>query len=298
MLEELCEFNDVSDETLRLNPESIHRIEMFMFNFSRIRCLHLFPALTSLALMQQTFHSIEGLESCVYLESLWLCENKIERIDGLEKCVKLRELYLHSNQIEKIDNLAHLTALESLWLANNKIERIEGLEDLSRLRNLNLARNPISSIGGVFLLNRELETLNLADTKVGSFKEIAHLARLPKLRELYLSDPHWGQSPVSQLCNYQTYALFAMGGLRVLDALDLSDEAKSAAEATYMKKRMYYNMKIKTLQRKTSNWVKLAAEGNAAQVGQAQVSLFAFYLGLCLALLQPYLPPLLFFCLT
>jgi Leucine-rich repeat (LRR) protein len=274
-LEELCDFNDISDDTLCLSPESVHRVEMFMFNFSRIRCLSLFPGLTSLALMQQTFRTIEGLDSCVRLESLCLCENKIERIDGLGTCLRLRELFLHSNQITRIENLEHLTGLETLWLANNRIERIEGLGSLVKLRNLNLARNPICGVGSLLNPNQGLETLNLADTKIGSFKDIAHIARLPKLKELYLSDPHWGQSPVAQLCNYQTYVLFSMGGLRVLDALELFEETKGAAEATYMKKRMYYNMKIKTLQRKTSDGVKLALEGKVAQIGRAQVSVSA-----------------------
>jgi hypothetical protein len=70
-----------------------------------------------------------------------------------------------------------------------------------------------------------------------------------------------------------------MEGSRVLDVLKLSKETKGAAEATYMKKRMYYNMKIKTLQRKTSDGVKLALEGKVAQIGRAQVSVSALCLG-------------------
>jgi hypothetical protein len=39
--------------------------------------------------------------------------------------------------------------------------------------------------------------------------------------------------------------------------LHISDDAKAFAEATFMKKRMYYNMRIKTIQRNASNLVKL-----------------------------------------
>lgn len=42
-----------------------------------------------------------------------------------------------------------------------------------------------------------------------------------------------------------------------LDTLQISDDAKAFAEATFMKKRMYYNMRIKTIQRNASNILKL-----------------------------------------
>jgi hypothetical protein len=42
-----------------------------------------------------------------------------------------------------------------------------------------------------------------------------------------------------------------------LDTLVISDEAKSFAEATFMKKKMYYNMRIKTMQRTFSTLNKL-----------------------------------------
>lgn len=47
----------------------------------------------------------------------------------------------------------------------------------------------------------------------------------------------------------------------VLDTLLISDDAKAFAEATFMKKRMYYNMRIKTLQRNSSNILKLIKVG-------------------------------------
>jgi len=43
----------------------------------------------------------------------------------------------------------------------------------------------------------------------------------------------------------------------VLDTLVISEETKSFAEATFMKKKMYYNMRIKTLQRCVSSLAKL-----------------------------------------
>jgi len=117
--------------------------------------------------------------------------------------VQLKNLYLYSNKIKKIENLAHLTRLERLWLADNEIPRIEGLETLTNLTELNLARNKVERVGDVFKSNPRLTSLNLSDNGVGSFKEVSYLARLPSLTDLSLSDPHWGENPITSLCNYQ-----------------------------------------------------------------------------------------------
>jgi antitoxin (DNA-binding transcriptional repressor) of toxin-antitoxin stability system len=105
--------------------------------------------------------------------------------------------------------------------------------------------------------------------QVGAFKEVCYLARLPNLVDLCFSDPHWGECPLAGLCNYQTYVLFNLQQLTSLDTLVLSDETKQLAEATYMKKKMYYNMRIKTLRRNTSNAIRKANQGRTARVGTA-----------------------------
>jgi hypothetical protein len=60
-------------------------------------------------------------------------------------------------------------------------------------------------------------------------------------------DPHYGDNPICNLCNYQTYVLYHLPNLGKLDTLYISDDAKAFADATFMKKRMYYNMRIKTI---------------------------------------------------
>ncbi len=57
-----------------------------------------------------------------------------------------------------------------LWLSDNYISTISDLGTLTRLRDLNLARNDIAVIGDSLLANTALETLNLADNAIGSFK--------------------------------------------------------------------------------------------------------------------------------
>ena len=49
------------------------------------------------------------------------------------------------------------------------------------------------------------------------------------------------------LCNYSTYVLYHLPRLYRLDTEMISDDSKNFAEGTFMKKRMYYNMRIKTI---------------------------------------------------
>ena len=107
--------------------------------------------------------------------------------------------------------------------------------------------------------------------QIGSFKEVAFVARMPALRVFSLSNPDWGDNPVTALCNYQarslscccralhpvlhkrpivpracqasrpwrlpaqTWAAFTLKQLTKLDTATLTDESKALAEATYMK---------------------------------------------------------------
>lgn len=57
------------------------------------------------------------------------------------------------------------------------------------------------------------------------------------------------------------YVLFLLPRLTLLDTLLLAEETKALAEATFLKKQMYYNMRIKTLHRHARNLVRQAAEG-------------------------------------
>lgn len=104
---------------------------------------------------------------------------------------------------------------------------------------------------------RNLEDLNIAGNLIGSFKEVLCLTSLPSLTILALNDPHFSENPVCNLCNYQTYMIFQLPQLKKLDTFLISEEAQNYAEATFMKKKMYYNMRIKTIKRTCSN-IKLA----------------------------------------
>ncbi len=106
-------------------------------------------------------------------------------------------------------------------------------------------------------------------------QELRQLARLPKLQELSLADPFWGECPVAGLCNYQTFALYLLLGLTSLDTMLLAPETKAAAQATFTKKQMYYNMRSKTLQRAAGELMREAARGCQVGRGSTCYSVFA-----------------------
>lgn len=216
---------------------------------------------------------IEGLNSCTALKSLWITNCKIQRIEGLEECVQLHSLHLTNNHIAIIEGLDTLSNLEVLWLNENRITSLHGLPEKNRIRSLWLAGNKIEKIGTALDSFSELEELNLANNLVGCFKEILNLNRLSKLKNLCFADPHFGECPVCNLCNYQTYILYHLSQLASLDTMLIGEDSKSLAEATYMKKKMYYNMRIKTLKRNTTNVVRKAQESKQIRTSHVNLNL-------------------------
>ena len=102
-----------------------------------------------------------------------------------------------------------------------------------------------------------LTDLNISGNKICSFKEVLNLNRLPNLKILSFYDPHFGENPICNLCNYQTYVLYHLRNISKLDTLAISEEAKAYAESTLMRKKMYYNMRIKTIERTFSTLTRL-----------------------------------------
>jgi Leucine-rich repeat (LRR) protein len=201
---------------------------------------------------------IHSLDSCYRLTRLWLSECQLTEIQGLHECRLLVTLNLDGNRIRRIQGLEKLEALQQLWLNSNQLTTLEGLSTLTNLTQLWVGRNKIEHIGNALDKNLSLTELNIADNKIGCFKDLDNLGRLPNLSNLALNDPHFNPNPVCMLCNYQTYALFQLTQLTCLDSLAISDDAKHLAQATFSKKKMYYNMRIKTLKRNTTNVLRRA----------------------------------------
>ena len=62
--------------------------------------------------------------------------------------------------------------MQVLWLADNQVSRLTGLSHLVNLTELNLARNRIEVLGNTLEANTAVQSLNLADNRLGSFKQV------------------------------------------------------------------------------------------------------------------------------
>ena len=273
-LEELCKLNGWTEDQFVRDAESLASMEIFWGGWHHIPpCMSHFAGVEFLQIMNQQLTELRNLESCRSLRQLHVTDCRLERISGLDYNTELRELYLFCNQIPRIEGLDALVNLETLWLSDNQITRLEGLGALSSLKTIYIASNKINRVGSGFDCCAQLEEINLSNNLIGCFREIPNLGRLPNLQSLYLNDNLFGENPVVSLCNYQTYALFHLQNLSFLDGCPLSDEAKNMAEATYMKKKMYYNMRIKTMKRNCTNVLKKAQEARQAAISQNNLSL-------------------------
>ncbi|XP_029982636.1 leucine-rich repeat-containing protein 9-like isoform X2 [Sphaeramia orbicularis] len=250
VVKKLCMVNGVSYEKIAHEGINISSLEIFFSGFPRMVGLSFFPRLCHLTIVGQNIKQIEGLECCPLLCELWVVECHLTKISGLENCLQLEKLYLYDNKITEINNLEMQINLQVLWLNNNCITEIQGLTSLQNLEELNLSENEIEKIGQSLDLNVSLQNINLSGNKIRSFKELTMLAHLPNLRELALQDHTSTPNPVCLLCNYATHVLYHMPGLQYLDTYEVSGtKVKEVAEATVMKKMMYYNMRVRTAHR-------------------------------------------------
>jgi Leucine-rich repeat (LRR) protein len=148
----------VTEEHLtRRGPERVKHLEMFMYNYPKLKGLTLFSNLTSLCIMQQRVESIQGLDNCAQLKHLWVVECRLTRLEGLEKCAKLERLYLYGNGIRAIENLDHLgDSLRTLWVSDNALTDLPDLSPLRELKELNVARNKIEKAADALVANTKL----------------------------------------------------------------------------------------------------------------------------------------------
>jgi hypothetical protein len=272
-----CAINGISHDKFVTRGHLISRVEAFQarLNGPDLSTMRFFTGLTELCIIYQpTITSLNGLQYAPNLMTLWINECGLKSIGpGLKGCRKLKALHLCANKIRSIEHLDNMPDLEVLWLCENKITQVEGLKGCPKLRVLWLASNRIETVSTGLDGNTQLAELNLADNLVGEFKQVLNLSRCETLRTLSFSDPHYGDNPLCNLCNYQTYVLYHLGQLTTLDSMYISRESKQLAEATYMKKKMYYNMRIKTLKRNANNVIRMAHDAMQVKAGHLSLNL-------------------------
>ena len=261
-LQDLCESNGLKEIDFVQHGHNFHHLDSFMGNsMASLSWVGYFPALTSLCIMKESaLVTTLGVENAAAnLEKLYVTECNLTVADGIEKCVRLENLHLSGNHLSKVEQLSGLRNLQLLWLNDNKLTKIpDCTSQLINLRTLWLCGNEIETIGVSLLQNTKLKELNLANNKINSFRDILNLQKLPQLARLSFSDPHFGDNPVCQLCNYQTYVIYHLTQLVSFDAELISDESKQLAMAIYLKKKMYYTMRVRTLKRNATNVISKA----------------------------------------
>lgn len=240
-------------EDLLDEPQKITKLELFLVNIKKIPEIRFFPFLTVIKFQHVGLTSMAEFKPLVSLEELWLSHNEIKQIEGLEGMAKLRKLFINGNHLTSMEGLPVLKHLRELWLSQNEISTISHLENVRKVRTLVLACNPISSLEegfGHFL--QSLHSLNLAGCRIYSFHHVSFLSVLPCLRSFWLSDPLFGDNGICRLNNYTTFTLHVLGSLEMLDYIPVTPEQRTLADSIYSKKRVYYSMRIHTLDRNFS----------------------------------------------
>ena len=85
------------------------------------------------------------------------------------------------------------------------MQNLEGLDGLENLSQLWISGNQIEEIKVSLDKLVKLTDLNISGNKICSFKEALNLNRLPNLKILGFYDPHFGENPICNLCNYQVH---------------------------------------------------------------------------------------------
>eukprot|EP00796_Vickermania_ingenoplastis_P007380 gene7380-5194_t len=261
VFEFLGENNGWTIEELIQAPQEVTQLDLFLVNMKKLPELKYFPFVTVLKLQHIGLTTMADLKPLACVEELWLPQNDITKIEGLENMTKLRKLYLNGNRITSMEGLPVLKHLRELWLSQNEITSITHLENVRKLRSLCLASNPIRSLEDAFGPHlSSLHSLNLSACRLYSFHHVAFLASLPCLRSLWFSDPLFGENAICRLNNYTTYTLHVLTALEVLDYNVITPEQRALADSIYGMKRVYYSMRIHTLDRNFGMLVQKAEQ--------------------------------------
>lgn len=89
----------------------------------------------------------------------------------------------------------------------------------------------------------------MSGNRISDVEEVKGLRELTRLKSLSFFDPHFGENPICKIYNYQTYMHFHFDFLDRFDNAEVDNEVKKSAVTEFKKKKIYYNMKIKTLKR-------------------------------------------------
>lgn len=227
----------------------MNRLEIFQLETLHTLCfLHHFRMLLELCVMHQPgLTDVSQITHCSLLQKLWLTGCGLVDASALEPLEHLREVYLCRNSLPQAPDLSRSKKLHTLWICDNRLQSLRSLKALPCLERLWVCGNEIDRMDYALEGFSKLAQVNLSGNLIDGFADLSHMARLPALRELWLQDAHFGRNPVCQLHNYSTYLVCSFPQLDALDGRQVSPELRQVTQATFRKKRMYYNMRIKSI---------------------------------------------------
>ena len=226
-----------------------------------------FCNLKVLHLCNTKISAIDGLSALYGLEELYLSENQIQVMENLENLTKLKRLNLSTNRIQILENIENLVSLEWFWINENLITRVEHVEKLKNLNEFSIARNLVYEISNNLVQSSGIKVLNLSGNPICSFSEVKKLTLMENLENLSLADPNFGDCTICSLTNYTVFILFILKKIKVLDQTLITPELRNTAEATFLKKKLFYTMKIKTLKRAVNSLMKNLMEEALKKMG-------------------------------
>lgn len=121
--------------------------------------------------------------------------------------------------LRNIEALTECNMLAELDISNNMIKDITCFSKLIELFALNLSFNMVSSLASLSNCHK-LSVLDLKANQISTTDELKHLAKLPNLRSLWLTDfANESANPVCGGPGYRTKAIAALKGVGRLDGV-------------------------------------------------------------------------------
>jgi len=255
-LQETCRTAGIKDEFANA-PHKVDHLQLILDSYCELKVVRHFRNLKTLTLIQQGLTGITGLGYLRHLDSLWLNENQISCLDGIQGCRNLKCLYVDGNQIEQIGHwLLGLNEIHTLWIAENKLKDLRGIANLPKLCHLHAPSNQITTLEPGLDKLKNLEHINVANNKLHTFKCVSALQHFQSLQEVNFNDPEFGTNPFCQITNYSVYVLFHLPTLKILDRYSVTQIDRTKAESEYLRKRLFYNMRIKSTRRLANQALK------------------------------------------
>ena len=230
----------------KTDVQKIQTIEIFLSpNVADTRVLPFFCLLSKLEIICCKLTSLTGIEHCTNLTVASFTNNQISSIKGIETNLNLQTLNIGENNIHDISCIGKLKYLTELDFHDNYVENISCLSTCTQLNIIRCGNNKIHTLCNQNfdkLIN--LHTLNIAGNFLLYFQEISLLAKMKNLKNLCLSDPHFGNNPLCEMSNYYTYSLYKLKTTDLLDGIKVSTDATAMAYSTVRKKMMFYQIAL------------------------------------------------------